>query len=225
MMPRPRAIGGRHVARVHSGLRKGVRMAIVVLVLWLFTAGAGFSLLATGNLGRTRPAARAPAAAPATASPAPTPAASTPAQPRLHPGPARLHPGPARREAAEPCGEGPVRSAFAGRGEERAGAAGAAVAAGVRAPGLRDHRPGVLAGLYARALPAAGMDRVRAGDGHGMPGPQLVRGRYCAARRQRQAGQRQDGQRQDGQRQDGQRPQGVPFSAPASSPCTAGPPR
>ena len=61
-------------------------MAIVVLVLWLFTAGAGFSLLATSNLGRTRPAATAPAAAPATASVA-TPAqpASAPAQPASTP--------------------------------------------------------------------------------------------------------------------------------------------
>jgi hypothetical protein len=32
-------------------------MAIVVLVLWLFTAGAGFSLLVSSNLGRSRPAA------------------------------------------------------------------------------------------------------------------------------------------------------------------------
>ena len=30
-------------------------MAIVVLVLWLFTAGAGFYLLITSSLGRTRP--------------------------------------------------------------------------------------------------------------------------------------------------------------------------
>ena len=36
-------------------------MAIVVLVLWLFTAGAGFYLLATSNLGRARPAATPPA--------------------------------------------------------------------------------------------------------------------------------------------------------------------
>ena len=31
-------------------------MAIVVLVLWMFTAGAGFFLLVTSNLGRSRPA-------------------------------------------------------------------------------------------------------------------------------------------------------------------------
>ena len=42
-------------------------MAIVVLALWLFTAGAGFYLLVTSNLGRARPAATAPAAQPATA--------------------------------------------------------------------------------------------------------------------------------------------------------------
>jgi len=51
-------------------------MAIVVLVFWLFTAGAGFYLLVTSNLGRARPAAGAPAATasatePATASVAP----------------------------------------------------------------------------------------------------------------------------------------------------------
>ena len=42
-------------------------MAIVVLVLWLFTAGAGFYLLVTSNLGRARPSATIPAAEPATA--------------------------------------------------------------------------------------------------------------------------------------------------------------
>ena len=63
-------------------------MAIVVLVLWLFTAGAGFYLLVTSNLSRARPAAAfpvaqpAPDAEPATASvAAATPAAATPAQP------------------------------------------------------------------------------------------------------------------------------------------------
>ena len=43
-------------------------MAIVVLVLWMFTAGVGFSLLVTSNLSRARPAATAPAEEPATAS-------------------------------------------------------------------------------------------------------------------------------------------------------------
>jgi hypothetical protein len=42
-------------------------MAIVVLVLWLFTAGAGFYLLVTSNLGRARPAAATPAVEPAAA--------------------------------------------------------------------------------------------------------------------------------------------------------------
>jgi len=64
-------------------------MALVVLVLWLFTAGAGIRLLVTSNLGRARPAAATPAAerAPAsvTAQPAPAtrlaPAQATPAAP------------------------------------------------------------------------------------------------------------------------------------------------
>lgn len=42
-------------------------MAIVVLVIWLFTAGVGFYLLVTSNLGRARPAATTQAAGPATA--------------------------------------------------------------------------------------------------------------------------------------------------------------
>ncbi len=45
-------------------------MAIVVLVLWLLTAGAGFYLLVTSNLGRARPAAAGLAAEPAAAEPA-----------------------------------------------------------------------------------------------------------------------------------------------------------
>ena len=62
-------------------------MAIVVLVLWLFTAGAGFSLLASSNLSRTRPAAATPAAAPVPVA-EPTPvaqAASTAAQAAAEP--------------------------------------------------------------------------------------------------------------------------------------------
>jgi hypothetical protein len=42
-------------------------MAIVVLVLWMFTAGAGFYMLITSSLGRARPAQ------PFLADPAPTP--------------------------------------------------------------------------------------------------------------------------------------------------------
>jgi hypothetical protein len=45
-------------------------MAIVVLVLWLFTAGAGFYLLFTSSLSRARPPAPAPQPTP-TAQPAP----------------------------------------------------------------------------------------------------------------------------------------------------------
>jgi hypothetical protein len=52
-------------------------MAIVVLVFWLFTAGAGFYLLVTSNLGRARPAAAAPAVEPAAA---PAESATVPAE-------------------------------------------------------------------------------------------------------------------------------------------------
>ena len=51
-------------------------MAIVVLVLWLFTAGAGFYLLVTSSLGRGRPAAASPQPATVTQ---PAPAAAAPA--------------------------------------------------------------------------------------------------------------------------------------------------
>lgn len=52
-------------------------MAIVVLVLWLFTAGAGFSLLVTSNLGRSRPAHSSTIAATATETPAVPASAAT----------------------------------------------------------------------------------------------------------------------------------------------------
>ena len=58
-------------------------MAVLVLVLWLFTAGAGFSTLLTSNLGRSRPATevplpgnRAPAAATATSAASAAPASA-----------------------------------------------------------------------------------------------------------------------------------------------------
>ena len=57
-------------------------MAIAVLVLWLFTASAGFYLLVTSNLGRARPAATIPAAEPATA---PAEPATVPAEPATVP--------------------------------------------------------------------------------------------------------------------------------------------
>jgi hypothetical protein len=52
-------------------------MAIVVLVLWLLTAGAGFYLLVTSNLGRARPAAGPAPAEPAPAESATVSAAAT----------------------------------------------------------------------------------------------------------------------------------------------------
>jgi hypothetical protein len=55
-------------------------MAIVVLVLWLFTAGAGFSLLVSSNLGRSRPAApAATATTPAVTATVPAVTATVPA--------------------------------------------------------------------------------------------------------------------------------------------------
>src|SRR5580700_4368742 len=45
---------------------EGSAMAIVVLVLWLFTAGAGFYLLLTSSLGRARPTGPAAQPAPVT---------------------------------------------------------------------------------------------------------------------------------------------------------------
>ena len=50
-------------------------MAIVVLVLWLFTAGAGFYLLLTSSLGRARPAGPPDPGPPPGATPAPATAA------------------------------------------------------------------------------------------------------------------------------------------------------
>jgi hypothetical protein len=55
-------------------------MPIVVLVLWLFTAGAGFYLLATSNLGRARPAGPA-LTVPAAARAAPSAARAAPVVP------------------------------------------------------------------------------------------------------------------------------------------------
>src|SRR6266568_200402 len=100
-----------HVARVNSGLRKGVTMAIVVLVLWLFTAGAGFYLLATSNLRGAPSAATVPATEPATASVAsaaqsasnPAQSASSPAQAATTPDrPAARRQGRAARDRFAP---------------------------------------------------------------------------------------------------------------------------
>jgi hypothetical protein len=63
-------------------------MAIVVLVLWLFTAGAGFYLLVTSNLGRAQPAVATPAAEPAAA----------PAEPATVPAAAAATPSASKRE-------------------------------------------------------------------------------------------------------------------------------
>ena len=72
-------------------------MAIVVLVLWLFTVGAGFYLLVTSNLGRARPAAATPAAEPTASEP--TAAEPTAAEPTA-PSPRRVGHGSAAATAA-----------------------------------------------------------------------------------------------------------------------------
>jgi hypothetical protein len=98
-------------------------MAIVVLVLWLFTAGAGFYLLVTSNLGRARPAANVPAAnAPAATAPAATAPATEPATASVAtstaqaapapppPAPASAAPPPAPASAAPPPSAAPPLS-------------------------------------------------------------------------------------------------------------------
>lgn len=88
-------------------------MAVLVLVLWLFTAGAGFSTLLSSNLGRSRPAAevplpsdRAPATAPATATAAAPATAATFAATATAAAPGALTPEElkqARRERFDPA--------------------------------------------------------------------------------------------------------------------------
>ena len=88
-------------------------MAIAALVLWLLTAGAGFYLLVTSNLGRARPAATGPAAEPAPAAMQATPAAMPL---RRHPPLRRRPPRPPRsgRPPRKPQGRRPPRSVRCG---------------------------------------------------------------------------------------------------------------
>ena len=80
-------------------------MAIVVLVLWLFTAGVGVYLLVTSNLGRARAAATARAAEPPAASvAAAVQAASAPqAAPAAQAAPAQAVPAQAAPVQAAPA--------------------------------------------------------------------------------------------------------------------------
>jgi len=82
-------------------------MAIVVLVLWLFTAGAGFYLLATSNLGRARPAGAILAARPAPVEPARASVATPAAQAKPAAQAASDAPGP----AASPVSKREIRRA------------------------------------------------------------------------------------------------------------------
>src|SRR5690349_8505233 len=71
-------------------------MAIVVLVLWLFTAGAGLYLLLSSSLGRARPAGAAAPSSPS--APSPQPASVT--QPAAPAAPASAPP-PAQAQASQ----------------------------------------------------------------------------------------------------------------------------
>jgi len=80
-------------------------MAIVVLVLWLFTAGAGFYLLVTSSLGR------AGTPDPEAAAPAAQPTAASAAQPAAAPGVSAAQPAAAARPQAPPQREASRREA------------------------------------------------------------------------------------------------------------------
>ena len=109
-------------------------MAIVVLVLWMFTAGAGIYLLVTSNLGRARPAANpahdalapqlasavAPSAsAAATESSASAAPASAATESAAAAGPSAAGPSAAGPSAAGPSAAAPAKSARAARRDER----------------------------------------------------------------------------------------------------------
>jgi hypothetical protein len=83
-------------------------MAIVVLVLWLFTGGVGVYLLVTSNLGRARPAAKAQAAEP----PAASVAAAVQAAPAAQAAPVQAAPAQA---AAPPASKREIRRAARNR--------------------------------------------------------------------------------------------------------------
>jgi hypothetical protein len=82
-------------------------MAIVVLVLWLFTAGAGFYLLVTSNLRGARPAAALPVAQPA---PDAEPATASVTAPAAQ-APAAQAPAAQARAAQAPAAQAPVTQA------------------------------------------------------------------------------------------------------------------
>jgi hypothetical protein len=76
-----------------------VPVAIVVLVLWLFTAGAGFSVLISSNLKGDQPVGPPELATAIARSPAPL--AQTAPSPPAHPGSSAAVPGPAAEPAPQ----------------------------------------------------------------------------------------------------------------------------
>jgi hypothetical protein len=122
-------------------------MAIVVLVLWLFTAGAGFYLLVTSNLGRARPADRAVAAR-----------AAAPTTPRLPAAAALPAPVPAAEPAPVPAAEpAPVPAAEPAPVPAAAAAAGATTSRREMRRAVRDRwdPPSLTAAKSAPVIPGA----------------------------------------------------------------------
>lgn len=94
-------------------------MAIVVLVLWLFTAGAGFYLLVTSNLGRAHPATTVPAARAIPAQAVLAAQAVPAAQPVSTPEPAAAPFASAQAPAAAPAPTAPATAQALSRREMR----------------------------------------------------------------------------------------------------------
>ena len=96
-------------------------MAIVVLVLWMFTAGAGIYLLVTSNLGRARPAVNPDLAPQMASAVAPSAsAAATESSASAAPASAATESAAAAGpSAAGPSAAAPAKSARAARRDER----------------------------------------------------------------------------------------------------------
>jgi hypothetical protein len=110
-------------------------MAIVVLVLWLFTAGAGFSLLVSSNLGRSRPAAPpATANAPVAAQAPPVAAKAPPAASGTAPAPAAVPTSVPAASAATTASSAATTASSAGTTAASAGMPAASPAPVAQAP-------------------------------------------------------------------------------------------
>jgi hypothetical protein len=117
-------------------------MTIVVLLLWAFTAGAGFYLLVTSNPGR--PAPGSPGSPGRVARPAPSASASAPASASAsasaEPAPASAEPITAEAAPAEPVLAQPVLAERVPASASAASPAGPATGASRTAPSRQDAR-------------------------------------------------------------------------------------